>query len=433
MTLSARGNKKAGEPLRPDFALFERATERPYSADDQDGAIPLCIAENLLQWDIMREKLRDIFTTHAWPDWLPSYAPLAGHPDFLAAVAHFVSTHIAGTKLDPGNFCASAGATGVIEVTAMALGDPGDVVVFPAPAYQAYRPDINSKAGMERYDITHYAATFGRDFHPLSVAELDAAHQQLGGKFRMLVLTQPDNPTGAVYSAEQLKAFADWCIEHEVHLIVNEIYALSQFSRDSPDVLNRSPYSSFLPLLERRDSPYLHWWYSFSKDFGLSGIRAGLLYTRSGELRTAYTNYNAPHQVSNLAQWSLSVLLRDDAWVTEFQDSNQRLLTEAYRVVTDTLDELLVDYHAARGSLFVWADFSRFLFDSTPEEAEAFWSDLFEETGLLLTAPGGLGQPEIGWLRIVYSGISTQALREAMWRLKKYLGDPDSGYRDGGR
>ncbi len=433
MTLSARGNQKAGEPLRPDFALFERAMENPYGPDNQDGAITLCIAENLLQWEAMRDKLHAIFSTREWPDWLPAYAPLAGHPDFRAAVAHFVGTHIAGAKLDPDHFCASAGATAVIEVTAMALGDPGDVAVFPAPAYQAYRPDINSKAGLERYDITHYAADFGREYHPLSVAELDAAYEALRGKFRMLVLTQPDNPTGAIYAAEQLKAFADWCIDHEVHLIVNEIYALSQFSRDSPEVVNQAPYASFLPLLERRDSPYLHWWYSFSKDFGLSGIRAGLLYTRNADLRSAYTNYNAPHQISNLAQWSLSELLHDDAWVTQFQLANQRLLTEAYRVVTDTLDELLVTYRHARGSLFVWADFSRFLFDPTPEEAEEFWSDLFAATGLLLTAPGGLGQPEVGWLRIVYSGVSPLALREAMWRLKKYLGDPDSGYRDGGR
>ncbi len=433
MILSDRGTQKAGEPLRPDFALFERATENLYSPENPDGSITLCIAENLLQWETMHDKLHGIFSTRPWPDWLPSYAPMAGHPDFREAVARFVGQHIAGAKLNADNFCGSAGATAVIEVTAMALGDVGDYAVFPAPAYQAYRPDVNSKAGMERYDITHYAAAFGRDFHPLSTAELDAAYAELQDGFRMLVLTQPDNPTGAVYSADQLKTFADWCIAHEVHLVVNEIYALSQFSRESEDILNRSPYSSFLPLLERRDSPYLHWWYSFSKDFGLSGFRAGVLYTRNAELRTAYKNFNGPHQISNLTQWALTELLNDDDWVTEFQATNQRLLTEAYKIVTDALDELLVHYASARGSLFVWADFSRFLFDPTPEEAEEWWSNLFEDTGLLLTAAGGLGQPEIGWFRIVYSGVSTAALKEAMWRLKRYLGDPDSGYRDGGR
>ena len=418
--LSQRGRQKATEPLRPDFALFERAQENRYTPDNTDGAIALCIAENLLQWEAMRDKLQDI-ATRPWPEWMAAYAPLHGAPEFREAVAHFVGKHIAGVELDADNFCASAGATAVIEVTALCLGDPGDHAVFPAPAYQAYRPDVNSKAGLERYNIQDYAVEFGADFHPLSTIELDRAHAELGGKFRMLVLTQPDNPTGAVYSAQQLETFADWCTEREIHLVVNEIYALSQFSREELTLDNRAPFTSFLPLLEERDSPYVHWWYSFSKDFGISGFRVGLLYSRNEELLSAYTNFNAPQQVSNITQWLLSELLREDEWITEFQARNQELLTEAYLTVTDAMDELQVPYAAARGSLFVWANFSEYLSERTQEAAEAWWEGVFEETGVLLTAPGGLGQPEVGWFRIVFSGVSAKALREAMVRLVEHV------------
>lgn len=419
--LAKRGQKKATEPLRPDFALFERAQENLYGPENTYGAIALCIAENLLQWEAMRDRLQEITSSRPWPEWMASYAPLAGHPDFREAVAHFVGRHIAGRELRADHFCGSAGATAVIELTALCLGDAGDFAVFPAPAYQAYRPDINSKAGLERHDIQSYAADFGSDFHPLSVAELDEAYGKLGAKLRMLVLTQPDNPTGAVYSEQQLRALADWCIAHGVHLIVNEIYALSQFSRGTGTIPNQSPFTSFLPLLEELDSPYLHWWYSFSKDFGISGLRIGLLYSRNEELRSAYTNFNAPHQISNVTQWLLSELLRDDAWITDFQHRNRELLTEAYLTVTRALDELGVPYAAARGSLFVWADFSKCLPERTREAAEAWWEEVFAETGVLLTAPGGLGQPEVGWFRIVFSGVSRQALREAMDRLVAYL------------
>ena len=420
--LSNRGRQKATEPLRPDFALFERAMENIYTPDNTDGAITLCIAENLLQWAAMRDRLHEIATTTPWPEWMAAYAPLNGAPELREAVAHFVGKHIAGVPLKAANFCASAGATAVVELTALCLGDPGDCAVFPAPAYQAYRPDVNSKAGLERYDIQHYTAKFGPGFHPLSVAELDEAYRELGDKFRMLVLTQPDNPTGAVYSAEQLTAFADWCTGHEIHLIVNEIYALSQFSRGEKGPVNRSPFTSFLPQLQERKSPFLHWWYSFSKDFGISGFRVGLLYSRNEELLSAYTNFNAPHQVSNITQWLLSELLLDDAWIETFQQRNQQLLTEAYHTVTHALDALSVPYSAARGSLFVWADFSGKLPDISRETAETWWEALFEETGVLLTAPGGLGQPEIGWFRIVFSGVSPQALEAAMRRLKAYVG-----------
>ena len=406
----------AGQPLRPDFALFEEAQQNLYAPDNPDGAIPLCIAENLLQWEALRDRAKEIMQQD-WPDWLPSYSPLAGQPVFREAVAQFVGTYIAGQKLNAEFFCGSAGATAVIELTALCLGAPGDYAVFPAPAYQAYKPDINHKAGLQRYDLTDYDRDFGSDFHPLTPAALDRTYRELGDKFRMLVLTQPDNPTGAVYSAQQLRDITDWCIDHEVHLIVNEIYALSQFDRGEMTIDNHSPYTSFLPLLEERDSPYLHWWYSFSKDFGVSGFRAGVLYTRNEQLRSAYTNFNAPHQISNLSQWLLSELLRDEDWVSEFQRRNQQLLTASYLIVTDALDELDVPYAAARGSLFVWADFSGYLDQPSQEAAEALWREVFEETGVLLTAPGGLGQPQAGWYRIVYSGVSATALQEAMDRL----------------
>ena len=419
--LSQRGTQKAKQPLRPDFELFEKAEEDPFTTDNPKGAITLCIAENLLQWPTLRDKLQSITAKNTWPEWIAAYSQLSGAPDFRAAVAEFVGEQIAGRSLSPENFCASAGATAVVEVTAMVLGDAGDYAVFPAPAYQAYAPDVQNKAGLLRYDIRHYAGDFDGDFHPLSTDELDEAHKNLGDKFRMLVLTQPDNPTGAVYSAEQLRTIADWCINREIHLVVNEIYALSQFERGVEGIRNDAPYTSFLPYLEEADSPFLHWWYSFSKDFGLSGFRVGLLYSRNEEMRNAYKNFNAPHQVNNLTQWLLAELLNDNAWVKEFQRKNKKLLTEAYRTVTRALEDLDVDYTPARGSLFVWADFSRYLPEATMEAAEQLWRDIFEETGVLLTAPGGLGQPEAGWLRIVYSGVTPEGLQEAMRRLGEYL------------
>ncbi|NJB84533.1 aspartate/methionine/tyrosine aminotransferase [Lewinella marina] len=419
--LSQRGRRKADEPLRPDLDFLSQASENPYAPDNTTGAIALCIAENLLQWDAMRDKLQAIARDQPWPEWMAAYTQLGGAPDFREAVAGFVSRHIAGQPLAADHFCGSAGATAVVEVSAMCLGDAGDYAVFPAPAYQAYLPDIQNKAGLLRHDITHYARPFGPEEHPLSLRELDTARETLGTRFRMLVLTQPDNPTGAIYGEAQLREIAEWCIRHQIHLIVNEIYALSRFDRQTAGLEHTAPFVSFLPYLEQRDSPYLHWWYSFSKDFGISGFRVGLLYSRNETFRQAYGNYNAPHQISNPTQWLLARLLEDDAWVTAFQERNARLLTAAYRTVTDALDELKVPYTPARGSLFVWADFSGYLPERNREAAEALWAAIFTETGVLLTAPGGLGQPEAGWFRIVYSGVSTAALAEAMRRLSQFL------------
>ena len=58
--------------------------------------------------------------------------------------------------MDPDQLGVSAGATGVIEMTAFLLADPGDVAVIPAPCYPVYRKDIGNMAGVERYDLVTY-------------------------------------------------------------------------------------------------------------------------------------------------------------------------------------------------------------------------------------------------------------------------------------
>ncbi len=234
-----------------------------------------------------------------------------------------------------------------------------------------------------------------------------------------MVLTQPDNPTGAIYTREQLEIFAAWAMRHRVHLCVNELYALSQVDISDPRLAedypgDTEPYFSFLHLVEEQRSPYLHWWYSVAKDFGLSGLRCGMMYTRNAELVQAFGNLGAPPTVSNHTQWLLAQVLSDDAFVTAFAKTNQARLTDAYATVVEALRQNGTPYVPARGSLFVWAKLN-----SGSESDEAFWRKLYDETRVLLTAPGGSGrlraapggsgQAESGWLRVVYDCMGEAA------------------------
>jgi aspartate/methionine/tyrosine aminotransferase len=329
-------------------------------------------------------------------------------------------------SLSPDYIAVSSGATGIIELSALLLCDEGDVAAFPAPSYPVYTQDIGNKAGVIRYDIVpggDWDAMPG--IHPLSRADLERSRSEIeatGGRLKMLVLTQPDNPTGAIYSAQQLEDFTNWCIAHEVHLCVNELYALSQLVGDQHSLAtniagSRQPrYASFLRLIEQKKSAYLHWWYSFSKDFGLSGLRTGVIYSRNEQFLEAFGNYAAPSTVSNHTQWLLGSVISDDEWVEAFAKTNQARLTESYHLVTTALDELGVPYRTARGSLFVWAQLNV----SKTITDEAYWRGLFTEQGVLLTAPGGFGHDEKGWMRIVYSCVPQEGLREAMRRIKVF-------------
>ncbi|MGB3546516.1 MAG: aminotransferase class I/II-fold pyridoxal phosphate-dependent enzyme [Saprospiraceae bacterium] len=398
-TLSYRGRQAVGNPMRADLELFQDATENEYHAThNPTGAVPLCIAENVLNWTEM-EALLHRAAAEEIPAEVSRYASVLGLEEFRRAAAQFVGEDIARQELDPACLAVAAGATAIVELTALLLGDPGDAAVFPAPCYPVYRQDIANKAGLTRYDlVTHQSVGHLTGTHPLTLADLDRAHAELGPRFRLLVLTQPDNPTGAVYTAEQLTAFADWCVSHRIHLVVNEIYALSVLATNHPELAADYPagspaFQSFLPLLSRRRSPYLHWWYSFSKDFGISGLRIGLLYSHNEALLTGFANYGAPQVASNLPQHLLGRILSHRAERQAFTARNQTRITESYLTVIRPLRRLGIPYAPARGSLFVWLDLSRFLTAPTPAAETELWQLIYRQTGVLLTAPGGFGQP----------------------------------------
>jgi 1-aminocyclopropane-1-carboxylate synthase len=244
----------------------------------------------------------------------------------------------------------------------------------------------------------------------------------------MLILTTPDNPTGGIYSESRLSEIANWCMEREIHLVVNEIYGLSLIDTRHPaieaDYAGESTFVSFAKIMTERQSDFLHLWYAVSKDFGISGFRTGVVYSQNPSLLTAYQNLNLTHSVSNHTQWVLQRLLSDTEFVTGYVEENQRRLTESYAVVVRHLKRLGIPYVPSRGSLFVWIDLSEFMHGDSEEAELALWQDLFRTAGLLLTPGVGFGHTKRGLFRVVYPCVSRAELEVAGERLGEFVRRP---------
>jgi 1-aminocyclopropane-1-carboxylate synthase len=314
-------------------------------------------------------------------------------------------------------------------MTALVLGDDRDVAAFPAPSYPVYKQDIGNIANLERYDIiTHHDMSSIQNGTLLSIEHLENTKSDIknqGKNFKMLVLTNPDNPTGIMYSREKLVEIADWCEANQVHLIVNEIYGLSlvDTSREEikDDYSEQIDFVSFAQIMEKRKSDYLHLWSAFSKDFGISGFRVGLVYSHNELMIQAYTNLNYSHLVSNYTQWILKEVLEDIDWVKSYIQSNQQHLTEAYIVVVQSLKKLNIDYVPSRGSLFSWIDLSQFLAENTQAAENDLWLKIYDETGILLTPGEGFGHTKKGHFRIVYPFVQIEDLKVAMKRFENFI------------
>lgn len=429
-TLSSIAQKATSKPARVDMQVYFEALNNRYDHhDNPKGSFPMNMAENKLVWEMLRDKIKSISIEQEIPEWVAGYANPLGVDSFREAIAAYLGEFLFDCSVDKDTLGLSAGLTSVIELTAIILADPGDVAIIPAPAYPVYTGDIGNLAGVKRYDLQTYTEMDEiRTGLLLNTGHLDAALaeiQKKGDHLKMVILTAPDNPTGGIYRKEQLETIADWCIEKKVHLIVNEIYGMTRIDPSHPEIFadypDPVPFVSFGKIMASRKNPYLHLWYAFSKDFGVSGFRVGLVHTYNESFLQAYNNLNLPRMVSNYIQWVLQSVLEDRAFLDSYFKACGAALTEVYVTITQTLRKLHIPYAPSRGSLFIWTDFSSLLSAKTDAAQQDFWMELYEETGILLTPADGFGHREKGLYRMVISFLKPADLQVAMRKLETFV------------
>lgn len=428
--LSTRGNSAASKPARMDLEIYQEALDNLYHPDhNPGGAFPMNVAENHLCWEMLQEKIQSITKTKNIPDWVSSYGDPVGVLSFREATARFLSKFLIHQEISADTLAFSAGATSVIEMTTFLLANHGDTAVIPAPSYPVYTADIGVIPGVKRFDLqTHSEIDELKNGIPITIDQLEKAKKEIesmGSRFRILILTSPDNPTGGIYSEVQLRLLATWCIKNEIHLIVNEIYGLSRIDTNHAAIKSDYPdpirFESFGQLMAEKKNQFLHFWYSFSKDLGISGFRVGLLHSYNQDLISGYRNAGLSHCISNYTQWVLQEVLEDLDFMEKYITINQMALTESYVKVVSCLRELHIPYNPSYGSLFVWIDMSAFLSENSEQGQEQLWLKIFEKTGILLTPGNGFGHSKKGLFRMVISSLNHQALEVAMDRLKEFV------------
>ncbi|MBB6120392.1 pyridoxal phosphate-dependent aminotransferase [Nocardiopsis algeriensis] len=152
------------------------------------------------------------------------YPPGPGHPELRRAVSRYRARHY-GTEYDPDTEVhATVGATAGIAAALLALVDRGDEVVVFEPMYDSYAAMITLAGGVRRPVMLRPDPATGRfTFDP---AELRAA---VGPRTRMVLVNTPHNPTGTVFTAEELEHVAAVCREHDLIAFTDEVYEFLAF------------------------------------------------------------------------------------------------------------------------------------------------------------------------------------------------------------
>ncbi|MFI1994081.1 aminotransferase class I/II-fold pyridoxal phosphate-dependent enzyme [Actinoplanes sp. NPDC020271] len=139
------------------------------------------------------------------------YTPAAGQPALREAIAA-VSAH----PVEPSQvIVTNGGKQGVYQAFA-ALLDLGDEVLIPAPYWTTYPEAVQLAGGVPVAVNTDESTGY-----LVSADQLEAARTP---RTKLLLMCSPSNPTGAVYSREQLQEIGDWAVEHNLFVVTDEIY-----------------------------------------------------------------------------------------------------------------------------------------------------------------------------------------------------------------
>jgi aspartate aminotransferase len=143
------------------------------------------------------------------------YTPAGGLPELKEAIAAKTKRD-SGLDVDPANVLVTNGGKHAVYAAFLTLTDPGDEVILPAPYWTTYPEPIALAGGVTVPVVCDEATGF-----KATVEMLDAARTE---RTKALVFVSPSNPTGAVYSPDEVRAIGRWAAEHEIWVITDEIY-----------------------------------------------------------------------------------------------------------------------------------------------------------------------------------------------------------------
>jgi len=155
------------------------------------------------------------------------YTPASGIFEAREAVAGFVSRTLK-IEVDPTEVVLVPGSKNVLLFTLLACIEPGDEVILPDPGYPAYASQVNFIGGVVKTVTLREESGFRMD--------LDELASLVTPKTRMLIVNTPQNPTGGVLTAEDVKFVCDLAHKHDLLVVSDEIYSqlVYGFHHESP-------------------------------------------------------------------------------------------------------------------------------------------------------------------------------------------------------
>lgn len=330
------------------------------------------------------------------------YPPNVGLAELRSAIAHQLSVLSGGRPVNPDHLIVSSGSKQSLFNACFSLFGPGQKVLIPSPAWVSY-PQIVHLSRAEPVLVPGDAEWSLK----VSVRDLD---RHMTKSVKGLILCSPCNPTGAVYTAAELKAIAEWARANRLWIISDEIYRRINYGP--------GPAPSLLDLpdeyLERTVVIY-----GASKAYAMTGWRIGAALAPAHVAKAmaalqSHTTTGANHP----AQWAAAAAFTDDRVEAEVQK-----MVAAFRRRRDLVvsrfraDAPGVEFVEPLGAFYFFFRTDG-LGDQQPISGTAFCERLMQQEGVAMVPGAAFGDDR--WVRMSYA-VSDRELENALDRIVRLI------------
>ncbi len=331
------------------------------------------------------------------------YTPVAGYKDLRQAIADKLKQEN-GLDYSWQQVVVSAGAKHSLSNALLSIIDPGDEVIVPAPYWVSYVEQVKLAEGHNVIVPTSIEQEF-----KLQPEQLE---QAISEKTKAIILCSPSNPTGSIYTREELRALADVIAQSKqtIYVLSDEIYEYINFAGQHESIAQFPDIHDQVILIN-----------GVSKGFAMTGWRIGYM---AAPLEIAKASAKLQGQVTSGAcsiaqRAALTALNSDKSFTHQMKEAFQRRRD----LVMEGVDQIKgLKKYTPKGAFYLFPEISDFLGTSDGNTTINNDSDLcfylLEQANVALVPGSAFGSPEN--IRISYAA-SDEELQEALRRMKTYL------------
>jgi aminotransferase len=320
-----------------------------------------------------------------------SYTTNRGRRELREQIAEHVTRY--GQEYDPDSeILVTTGVSEGVDVAVRALVDPGDPVAVAQPTYLSYVPAVELADGEPLPVPTCADEEFRLTYEALERAGADEA--------AVLVMCYPNNPTGATMDESHLREVAEFCREHDLRVLSDEVYAALTYGGEHASIAT-------LPGMRERTVVFT----GFSKASAMTGLLLGYAIGPPESVDAMnrihqYVMLSAPTTAQYAAEEALRACDRAVAEMASQYDRRRNFVLARLR-------EMGLDCFEATGAFYVFPE-------CPAEDDDAFAEELLREQNVAVVPGNVFGDAGDGHLRLSYAA-GMDDLRTAMDRLEQFV------------